>query len=280
MCVSVLNCAARNNDPSLATAATKVLTSRNSALSPYHYEALLAAYTGFQDVKTAFRILSIMSKAGLEPDSNTTRPLYLYLSQNHKLPLDAWDTLKAMCGDGHVIVVAATNVVIEALSSFGQIDQAVHLYKELYQICDAGPNTETFNILLQALSRRDKSKDLAMFLAAEMKALGVKPDQLTYDRLIFVCLREDDYEDSFRYLEEMKDAGAGWWMRPGTATALVRRCVTAGDVRAWELLSEMTKRGMDQEKVLRLRFWTEKTFQQEKWNTAETSERLFEPSLV
>ena len=185
-----------------------------------------------------------------------------------------------MRGDGHVIAVAATNVVIEALSSLGEVDRAVQMYKELYQICDAGPSTETFNILLRGVSKSNNGKDLAMFLASEMNALGAKPDQLTYDRLILVCLREDDYEDAFRYLEEMRHAGASWWMRRGTAIALVRRCAAAGDIRAWDLLSEMTKRGVDQEEVLRLRSWTEKTFGLEQSEMPESSVRLIETSLV
>jgi pentatricopeptide repeat protein len=92
-----------------------------------------------------------------------------------------------------------------------------------------------------------------MFLAAEMAELSVKADRLTYDRLILSCLKADDYEDAFRYLEEMilvgqgqetEDGKKGWWMRAGTARELVRRCVVSKDERAWDLLDEMTERGM------------------------------------
>ncbi len=96
-----------------------------------------------------------------------------------------------------------------------------------------------------------------MFLASEMQALGIKPDLLTYDRLIMTCLHEDDFEDAFRYLEEMEDVGRasaenaqlGWWMRGGTAAAMVRRCVTDRDPRAWAILEKMEERGMGNAKL-------------------------------
>jgi pentatricopeptide repeat protein len=96
-----------------------------------------------------------------------------------------------------------------------------------------------------------------------MAALGVKADRLTYDRLILTCLQEDDYEDAFRYLEEMivvgegketEDGKRGWWMRAGTAGELVRRCVVERDERYWNLLDEMTQRGMWNHK---LRAWAD-----------------------
>jgi len=123
------------------------------------------------------------------------------------------------------------------------------MYKELHTVCETGPNIDTFNIILQGAERMG-TKTTAMFLASEMIALGIKPDFLTYDRLIMVCLQEDDYEDAFRYLEEMIAVGMdkiengqkGWYMRKGTAVSLVEKCVKNHDKRAWEILAEMDKR--------------------------------------
>jgi pentatricopeptide repeat protein len=125
------------------------------------------------------------------------------------------------------------------------------MYKELHTVCESGPNIDTFNILMQGAERKG-TKNAAMFLASEMIALGIKPDFLTYDRLIMVCLHEDDYEDAFRYLEEMIDVGKdkfengqkGWYMRKGTVVELVKKCVKSHDERAWDLLAEMDKRGI------------------------------------
>ncbi|TVY40050.1 putative pentatricopeptide repeat-containing protein, mitochondrial [Lachnellula occidentalis] len=251
ICVNALNLAARNADPALATSAIRIISSRRTSLSPFHYEALLAAYTGSKDLGTAFRILGIIQKAGFEPDSSTTRPLFSHLSTHKSLPSKAWTVLEDQCKEGHTVHIAAINVVIEASIAVGQFDEAIELYKELHTICEAGPNVETFNIILQGAAR-NKTKDSAMFLAAEMIALGIKPDHLTYDRLVLVCLQQEDYEDAFKYFEEMVEIGRdkfengqkGWWLRRGTASTLVRKCAHAGDKRAWEILEEMKKRGM------------------------------------
>lgn len=266
MCVSTLNLAARKGDPGLATSVIRILSVRRSALSPFHYEALLAAYTQAQDVKMACRVLTIMSKAGHEPNSYTTRPVFLYLTQDHTLSNRAWNVLKSLHEDGHVVPVAAVNVVIEAKINLGYFDKAVEFYKELHTICEGGPNGETFNILLQG-TQRQGNKSMAMFLASEMRALGIKADRLTYDRFILVCLKEDDYEDAFRYLEEMKSVGAdkeengqkGWWMRGGTGVLMVQRCVKARDPRAWDVLNELENRALTSDH--KLRKWAEENWE-------------------
>ena len=251
--MSVLNLAARNADPALATSVIQILSARQTPLSPFHYEALVAAYTGIEDIKTAFRVLAIMEKAGHDPSASSTRPLHLYLSTSDQLCHEAWKIVKRLHKDGHTIPVTAVNVIIESLTKTGRHDAAFEYYKRLHEICPGGPNTETINVTLQGLGRTKTSgKARAMFLASEMQALDIKPDILTYDRLILICLKEDDYEDAFRYLEEMEEVGResvennqmGWWMRQGTAGNLVRVCAVSGDDRAWKILEEMKERGM------------------------------------
>ena len=85
-----------------------------------------------------------------------------------------------------------------------------------------------------------------MFLAAEMVALNIPPNALTYDRLILVCLdeaKEADFGDAWRYFGEMK--AAGWWPRRGTLVAMCKRACERGDERVWDLLEEMEGRGME-----------------------------------
>lgn len=216
-----------------------------------------------------------MSKAGLEPDSSCTRPLYLYLSSLEERPSKAWKVLQDLYEDGHTIPIAAINVVIEATIAVGHFDEAVSLYKHTHTLCESGANTETFNIVLQGCSHQ-RSKDRAMFLASEMAALGIKPDRLTYDRLIMVCLKEDDYEDAFLYLEEMeavsnrKGEEDGWRMRGGTASAFIKKCVAKNDDRVWLLLEDIERR--PDINSGRLRAWVE-----ENWKGDQDPKRLSSP---
>ncbi|KAM0156616.1 hypothetical protein ACHAQE_005182 [Botrytis cinerea] len=271
-CTAVLNCAARHADPNLATSAIGLLSKRSTVLGVHHYEALLEAYVGIEDIKTSFRILNIMTNAGLTPDASSTRSIYLWLTKSSFHALEGWKILKSLKADGYTIPIAAVNVVLEGVIFTNNLshshDLAIDYYKELHRICAAGPNIETFNTLLRGLGAHGRgSKSKAMFLASEIQALNLKPDELTYDRLILICLHTEnaDYDDCFRYLEEMMMVGKdkvdaagrrGWWMRPGTVVALVKRCVESGDERAWQLMEDMRVRGMVNE-YTRLKVWTD-----------------------
>jgi pentatricopeptide repeat protein len=254
MCTNVLNTAARNNDPRLATDVSRVLAGRTSKLDIHHYEALIEAYAGSSDLKSALHILSIMRKSGLEPSEATTRPIYARLQKWKHPPFNAWKLLEGLYKDGKAIPIAAINVVLEAYVFHGNLRDAVRQYNSLRKICPSGPSTTTFNIILQGCSKGEGNKDTAMLLASEMVNRGVRPDALTYDRLILACLTEDDYEDAFKYLREMKAMFAASELRMGTWTALVKKCVGAGDSRAWDLLEELNGRGTSTE---RLKSWME-----------------------
>jgi pentatricopeptide repeat protein len=254
MCTNVLNTAARYKDPNLATDVIRVLSGRISKLELHHYEGLIAAYISSDDLKTALQILGIMKKAGLEPNDGTTRPIFKHLSASDDLPNQAFGLLQRLHKDGKTIPIAAMNVVLESSISQGQLQQAVEQYKSVHKICISGPNTATFNILLQGCAKSPGNKYQAMFLASEMAALKIRPDVLTYDRLILVCLTEDDYEDAFLYLEEMKKTFESGDLRIGTWNALVRKCIAASDERAWSVLQELETKGLN---VGKLRSWAE-----------------------
>ena len=113
------------------------------------------------------------------------------------------------------------------------------------------PDVTTINLLLQGCGKAFSTgqhapyilKERAMFLAAEMVELGLKATPLTYDRLILVCLGQEDYEDALNYLGEMEALGWRNKLRGGTWNALVRRLARQGDGRVDELLAWMEEDG-------------------------------------
>jgi pentatricopeptide repeat protein len=288
-CTNVLNTAARASDSGLASDVIRVLSQRTSRLDMHHYEALLAAYVNSGDLQTALRILCIMKKARLEPTEGTTRPIFAYLVSQRPLPnsSDARDAtekiapkkalslLTSLSEDGHLVPVAAVNAIISAeimggTDSRESLQSAIVMYKQLHLICRDGPNTDTFNILLQGCAKTANAKADAMFLASEMVALGIRADELTYDRLVLVCLGDntntssseasqqvgehsqaidEGLEDALRYTAEMREIFGTTEkraapLRNGTWTALVKRCADRGDERAWHLLEEMEGLGL------------------------------------
>ncbi|KAI9765345.1 MAG: hypothetical protein M1840_007425 [Geoglossum simile] len=266
LCLNVLNTAARHGDPVLATEVFRVLSNRSVKLEMYHYEALLEAYTGGGDVKSALTVLCAMRDVGIDVSEASTRAIYKSLREQSKGPREAFEALRLLRKDGRKIPIAAINCILDALSFQGNAILALEHYKQLRSLCPDGPNTTTFNVLVRACGVSHR-KDLAMFLVSEMQAVGISPDLLTYDRLLLVCLQEDNYEDAFKYLEEMERRG--WAPRPGTWKALVARCVTAGDQRAWELVNQMDEKGLD---TVKIRDWLS-----EAWGKSgglETTEKL------
>lgn len=197
-----------------------------------------------------------MKKAALEPSEGTGRPIFVFLTRHRDRPLLARTNLEDLHQENLDIPTAAMNIVLEAAIAHGNLEEAMDHYRSLQEICSSGPNTATFNTLLQGCYRTGgndigneniANKDIAMSLAAEMSALGVRPDILTYDRLIIICMksRGTDFEDTFLYYKEMREAlnaGEGG-LRRGTWKTLIQTCIERGDERVWGLLDDMENEG-------------------------------------
>lgn len=183
-----------------------------------------------------------MKDSGFEPEEGSTRSLFQHLRQDVKRPQQAFTILRELRKGGRAVPTSAVNCLIEASVSLEVLPQAIEHYKQLHTLCPDGPNTATFNALFRGCNSAHR-KDLAMFLASEMLALKITPDALTYDRLLLVCLDQDDYEDAFRYFEEMR--GRGWTPRQGTLVAMVKKCAESGDERAFEMYREIQAEGME-----------------------------------
>ena len=245
LCINVLNTATRHGDFRLAADVFRILGRRTYTFQLHHHEALLESYLIASDLKAALTVLTAMTSAGVAVDESSTRLIYLYLRNSSSRPAQALKILRSLRKSECTIPTPAINCIIEASVYLNDLPFAVETYKTLHKLCSSGPNTATFNALFRGCNRSSR-KDLAMFLASEMLTLNVPPNSLTYDRLMLICLDaagENDYEDAFKYYNEMKTFGL--WPRNGTMVALVRRCCERADDRAWELLQEMDGKGMD-----------------------------------
>ncbi|KAI4204330.1 MAG: hypothetical protein LQ348_001287 [Seirophora lacunosa] len=235
MCLNVLNTAARHGDFLLATDVIRILGNRNQTLQIYHYEALVESYLP-TDLHTALMILTLMTTTGVPPTESSTRVLAVHLRQRPHLAQTALSILGELREQDWPIPVEAVNLVIESYVDHGKSDIALETYKTLHTLCPSGPVTRTFNTLLRGCRGR---KETAMFLASEMVALKVLPDEVTYDRLILVCMEASPVggmDDAWCYFSEMREAG--WWPPPGTAMAMARRCCQDGDERILRLQSD------------------------------------------
>lgn len=241
ICENVLNTAAHHGAPLLAADALRVLGKRDRKLEAHHYETLVEAYLERLDLQGALTLFCIMHDAGIQIEARSTSSTYLHLQKYSDLLHRTSLILPKLRKQGRGIPTAVVNCVIAAWVAKRSLDNAFKMYKGLHALCPAGPNTATFNILLRGCDAAPR-KDLGMFLAAEMLALKLEPDVSTYHWLILLCLHEHSYEDAFKYLKEMKEAGLA--PKQETYEALIRKCVKSKDERVGILLKEMEAAGM------------------------------------
>ena len=249
ICLNVLNSAARNADTELAIDVFRVLGERNAILDHQHYEMLIEAYMNADDLTNALTILYVMQESYVFPDENTVRPIVKYMQQDPARPQQGFDILRTAQKMRKKIPAAAMNACIEGALGHGKLDLAIEFYKTMHVICVHGADTETFNLLLKGCYSAAR-KDLAMSLAQEMVSMKVRPDYLSYDRILLVCLRVDDNEDAMRYYDEMR--GQAFTPRKGTLVTLVKSLAKAGDPRTAQVLDDIEKMGLA---TTRLRGW-------------------------
>ncbi|KAF2844307.1 hypothetical protein T440DRAFT_473503 [Plenodomus tracheiphilus IPT5] len=243
-CLSVLMVAALHGDIKLATDVFRVLIERDTNLTSHHYELLISTYLKADDMTSALSVILIMVENNFKVDDGTCRPLFMYLSAEkpgeESRPMQAFKILQSSEAAGRKIPTDAVNACIQASVSLKRVEEALEIYKALHTVSEAGPNTRTFNNLFRGCVAT-KRKELAMFLANEMIELGLKPDRITYDRLILVCLESDDLEDAILYYEELTKFGTASRSknnRPRRSTweLLITKCVQRRDERAVALL--------------------------------------------
>ena len=252
--MNVLAIAAKYGDPDLATDVFQVLGNRSTVFGLEHYELLLDAYIGAKDLRTALRVLCTMHEVKRGPEDASTRKLHLFLREKPSRILRAREVLAELQEEGVDVPVAAPNCIIRALIDNKDLSTAISVYKVIHEICSSGPNVETFNNLLRGC-RSPSRKDLAMFIVAEMRALRVKADQLTYDRLIIICINSRAFEDALKYFQELRMER--FQLRESTMAGLIRELARAGDRRAWDVVEDLGSKGKDTGgwKKLIMKFW-------------------------
>jgi pentatricopeptide repeat protein len=237
--LNVLTAAARHGDIGLATDVFGELGNREVIFEYQHYEMLVEAYVNAGDVVTSLSVLCVMQDSRMPPTDHTTRSIFKYVIKDTDRPKELYEELRSLHHDGKSVPIAAVNCLIEAAVYHQDIELAIEFYKVLHEICPDGANTETFNKLLRGCSHSNPPrKDIALILASELLALGLKPDRITYDRMLLICTTHDgDYGDALRYYQEMRTQMLE--PRVGTMIALVKRLTLEVDERVFGLVIQM-----------------------------------------
>lgn len=244
--MAVLDTAARHGDPQLAVESMKILTSRSTILAIHHYEALVEAHIRSLDIYNAFRTITVMSQAGIEPAGSSTRAIFEFLAHKAKHPAQ-WSlrVLRQMHHDGCVVHISAFNVVLELFYFERSYTQMFEVYKDWLSQDIIKPNIDTFNLLLRGLRFMGHDiKDNCTFIVAELQRHAVEPDSITYDRLILACITVKDIDLALAYLDEMVEAGQiwNWWPRRATMIVLSQACADFRHEKCWTIFEEHCRR--------------------------------------
>ncbi|GBB95499.1 hypothetical protein RclHR1_02550011 [Rhizophagus clarus] len=295
VCIDIIYFAARHGRPDLVVQVIEYLMDdRKLNLQKLHFIPLTRAYVNAGDIKNAMNSLNIIRQAGFQVNSfdTATTGIYSSIRQNNKTIDEAYYYLEELHNEGKIIDVSALNVIIAACANIGKrkmprrnvdISRALETYKSAEKL-GVKPNAETFSSLL-FVCHYAKRKDLADQLWKEMLELKVVPSTLTYSRMIAVICTQDDYEEAFVYLEEMKAKN----LLPlrSVYEKIIDKCVQHGDTRAVLALEEaenfehkfprsfyqdLRAKGFDPELTKKIIESQKKNFDQQKISSTDNSD--------
>jgi len=246
VCLAVLNTAARHGLTDLATDVLRVLQSAGVEWQEHHFASIIAALCRNSQLKEALITLSIMRNRDISPTSKTTRPILDAIGNSVETLDNTWKIVEEIEKERGQVDTTALNVLIQASVQLGDLQRAMGSYKSFEELC-AYPDIETFNILLDGCIIA-KHRQLGDVLLDQMKAANLTPNDDTFERMVYLCLTQEKYEDAFFYLEEMKAAGHVPPLR--IYAKLIRRCIKANDSRYKMAFEEMGEIGYSAPKSL------------------------------
>lgn len=230
ICDNVLTITSRTGNTELAKSVFRVMAEREYNISVYNYDALIDTYITAGDLESAFKVLCSLVTKTLTINETSTRSIFTYLLHTNPNPWTVWSYLKRLHEEEQTVIpVAAVNVVLELCAHKKVMTIATDLYKELHTICTSGPNTLTFNHLLNGC-RRTASPGFASFFVLEMIHLKVLPNRDTYEILILLCVENGRYKEGYQYLVEMTNSGFG--LTEAARTRVRTLCYDADDRHA------------------------------------------------
>ncbi|KAF5354709.1 hypothetical protein D9756_005214 [Leucocoprinus leucothites] len=238
-CVAVLNTAARNGRPELATEALQMLQTINISPQEHHFAAIIEAFCVNGRAREAILVLDLMSSSGVDSSIGTAEPIAECIQHDVERIDAAWKQIEELHKEGHRLHSSTHQAIIMAAVASGNLTRALAFYRALPDL-GLSPKLDTFNHLLQGCIQ-SADRQLGDTLLAEMKTAKVKPNQDIHESFIRLCLTQDVYEDAFFYLEEMKTAG--YKPSPSIYTALAEKCLSSNDLRYRIVLQEMEECG-------------------------------------
>jgi hypothetical protein len=234
-CRDVLRLASEYGDVSISESVFRHLSTSKRGLEREDYEKLVQVYAQNADIKTALGIICRMHESKLLPSPECTQSVLLSLEGRINDPEIIWKEISALKKKGLRIPVALANLAIDycgilcqrgTISASRATSVAIDIYKDLFDVCSSGANTDTFNSLF-SLCHQTRRSDVCTFFAKEMAGFDVHPDQRTLETLILVCLEMGDFRTASMYLTDLR--AQGWGLSMAVTEQIRIKCRNTDD---------------------------------------------------
>lgn len=146
---NVLATAARHGDATLA-AEVHSMISRRTRIHIHHYDALVEAFAGSQNVEGVLRVMEIMHDNGLPVSRKTALPLTELLCAQPKLIPEVEDVMReiAQKRDSGRIAGDIVDHVLEAKAKSTGVESAIALYEEALALTGRKPSVATIQDMI------------------------------------------------------------------------------------------------------------------------------------
>ncbi|KAH8549422.1 hypothetical protein BGW37DRAFT_469381 [Umbelopsis sp. PMI_123] len=232
---------AKMGSPRLGSQVLEQMGNSDLQYSEHHLAALLQAFSMSGDLKGAFSMLQIMESAGISTRKETALPIIHQLGTNVASIEKAIHLLKELYSEGKGVHVAGFNSVLYAAAKAKRLD----LVKETFSLASRfgiTPDVDTYNCLLDA-SIFATDWEYGNHVWNLIRLAKVKPNSTSYSKMVVLCCTQDDYEDCFRYLEEMKYFK---YVPPrGCYQLLIKKLASDGDDRVHIAIEDMRASGYE-----------------------------------
>ncbi|KAI8080785.1 uncharacterized protein B0P05DRAFT_539621, partial [Gilbertella persicaria] len=231
----ILDLAGKHGDTKIATEVIRIIGERGYTYRECHFAPLIDTFAATGDITNTFQLFHVMRKVGITPNKKTALPLAYRLGQDKNAIFKAKHILEKQSP----VDVTAFNLVIHALAYNKEIDAALSLYQKSKEL-QVTPNSETLDAVLDACIHC-KDAGLGKDVYEELLAKGVQPTSTSLSKMVTLMCTQEDYEEAFMYLEEMKKRD----MVPlrGCYYKLVKVLASARDARLEMALDDMKAYG-------------------------------------
>ncbi|CAO3661355.1 unnamed protein product [Rhizopus stolonifer] len=241
-CLHILNIAGKQGDPRLSSAVIDYLGKNGFTYRECHFQLLIESFAAKGDMKATFELFHVMRTAGIIPNRKTVTPIISIFVRDKNAIRNAKDALNKIAStEPEKLDITAFNLVIHVLASKGEHDDALSVLNQIYEL-KLKPNSETLDAALD-ICIHDQNIPLGVTMYKNMISDGIQRTPSIMSKMVTLMCTSDDYEDAFKYLEEMKQLD----MIPyrGSYYKLVKKLATFNDPRLSVALEDMDAYGYE-----------------------------------